>query len=228
MFCGAQKTMGKPDLKLTYFDLPGRAEPIRVLLHLAGSSFEDERLTFDQWPARQAQEDGEHKPQVPFLYVDGNIKLQSLAIMKYAGTLAGLVDKDPLKALNEDMVVCMTDEFKPAWAAYFLAGPDKKEELARVFREEVLPKYISKLETTMKHAGPGPYAANNKLSVADVAVWSCFAPFIVAHGADLYPKHELAKLDRIKKAIANVQSHPKVLEYYSTRPEQKKMAFVDL
>lgn len=33
-------------LRLTYFDAPGRAEPVRIALNLAGLEFEDRRLKY--------------------------------------------------------------------------------------------------------------------------------------------------------------------------------------
>ena len=44
--------------KLTYFDLKGRAEPIRMLFELANQPYEDCRVPFDKW--------AELKPQFPF------------------------------------------------------------------------------------------------------------------------------------------------------------------
>jgi glutathione S-transferase len=56
--------------RLTYFNLRGRGEPIRLLLHAAGQEFEDVRVEGEKWP--------ELKPksplgQMPFLdVIDGN------------------------------------------------------------------------------------------------------------------------------------------------------------
>lgn len=44
--------------KLTYFNGRGRAEPIRMIFAAKNQSFEDERLTFDEFKKR--------KPSYPF------------------------------------------------------------------------------------------------------------------------------------------------------------------
>jgi hypothetical protein len=36
--------------ELTYFDLPARAEALRVVLHASGINFKDNRLSFADWP----------------------------------------------------------------------------------------------------------------------------------------------------------------------------------
>lgn len=38
-----------PRYVLTYFNVRGRAEPIRLLFHAAGVEFEDKRLTSEEW-----------------------------------------------------------------------------------------------------------------------------------------------------------------------------------
>lgn len=47
-----------PALRLTYFAIPGRGEPTRVVLRYGGVAFEDHRIGFAQWP--------ELKPTTPF------------------------------------------------------------------------------------------------------------------------------------------------------------------
>lgn len=40
--------------RLTYFNLAGRAEPLRLLLAVSGASWTEERLSFPEWGARKA------------------------------------------------------------------------------------------------------------------------------------------------------------------------------
>lgn len=43
--------MQAPTLKLTYFNLPGRGERVRLLLHAVGATFEDNRIEFPAFGA---------------------------------------------------------------------------------------------------------------------------------------------------------------------------------
>ncbi|KAJ8021969.1 Hematopoietic prostaglandin D synthase [Holothuria leucospilota] len=66
--------------KLTYFDVRGRAEPIRYLFALAGVEYEDKRLTSEEWKKL--------KPNTPFgglpiLEVDGKVLGQTQAICRH-------------------------------------------------------------------------------------------------------------------------------------------------
>lgn len=44
-----------PQLKLTYFDLRNRGEPIRLILHYAGIQFEDNRIQPADWPSKKGR-----------------------------------------------------------------------------------------------------------------------------------------------------------------------------
>ncbi|VDO93495.1 unnamed protein product [Soboliphyme baturini] len=41
---------GKPHYKLTYFDIKGLGEPIRLLFAYVGQPYEDVRVTIEDWP----------------------------------------------------------------------------------------------------------------------------------------------------------------------------------
>lgn len=73
---GQRGTMAGPavsfhTLRLTYFDGPGRADPVRWALRFAGIEFEDERLSLAEWD--EMRESGERDVplhQLPLLTVN--------------------------------------------------------------------------------------------------------------------------------------------------------------
>jgi len=67
-------------VRLTYFDIPGLGEPIRLTLALAGVPFTDERLTREQF---QAAKPTLRFGQVPYLTVNDHEFVQSGAILRY-------------------------------------------------------------------------------------------------------------------------------------------------
>ena len=103
----AQEKM--PALKLTYFNVEGAAEKIRLAFKLGGIEFDDERIERANWPAL--------KPSAPFgqlplLSIDGKPPIsQSNAILRYAGRLSGLYPEDPLQAMRVDEVIGLHDDF---------------------------------------------------------------------------------------------------------------------
>jgi glutathione S-transferase len=88
-----------PTLKLYYFDMPGRAEPTKMMLNYAGIPFENFAFPRDQWPElKQKMPYG----QVPVLEVDGKMLAQTAAIERYAAKLAGLTPEDSWTSAKVD------------------------------------------------------------------------------------------------------------------------------
>merc|ERR1711963_950656 len=76
-----------PMVKLTYFDLEGRGELIRLLLHAGNIDFEDFRFGFGEW--------AKHKPNTPFgsvpvLHWDGEEMAQTMAIVRFVAMMVAL------------------------------------------------------------------------------------------------------------------------------------------
>jgi len=75
-----------PTLKLTYFDIQGVAEKVRLALVLGKIPFEDVRVQMADWPALKASTP---YGQLPMMSIDGAEPMaQSDAMLRYAGTLA--------------------------------------------------------------------------------------------------------------------------------------------
>merc|ERR1712039_644032 len=92
-----------PMVKLTYFDLEGRGELIRLLLHAGNIDFEDFRFGFGEW--------AKHKPNTPFgsvpvLHWDGEEMAQTMAIVRFVARKVGMAGKTDMEFFKADMVAC--------------------------------------------------------------------------------------------------------------------------
>ena len=77
-----------PVIRLTYLDIPGFAEPIRLCLKLGGVKFVDRRVTYQE--IAKMRERGELPwSQVPILEVGDETYGQSTAILRWAGRKTG-------------------------------------------------------------------------------------------------------------------------------------------
>ena len=105
-----------PDIRLTYLDIPGFAEPIRLCLKLGGIEFIDRRVSYEE--IRQMREKGELPwSQVPILEVDGETYGQSVAILRWAGRKTGLFP-DAIQLRVDSMIEAIGDIHKamiPQW-----------------------------------------------------------------------------------------------------------------
>ena len=81
--------------KLTYFDLAGRAESIRIALSLAGCQHEDERLSFPQFGEMKAAGRFPMGSAPIWTEPDGEIFVGSGPILRMVGNRFGMFSRDP-------------------------------------------------------------------------------------------------------------------------------------
>jgi glutathione S-transferase len=157
-----------PQLKLNYFDFHGgRAEPVRLALHLGGVAFEDHRFTFPEFAAfRTTTPFG----QVPTLHVDGVQVTQSDAILRYAGKLAGLYPTDPLQALLCDEVAYVVEEASVRIGPTFRMSGEEQKAARLALVNGSMPVYLAWLQAQLAAHG-GEFFADNRLTVADLKVF---------------------------------------------------------
>lgn len=155
-------------LKLTYFDFHGgRAEPVRLALHLGGVAFEDQRFTFPQF--------GEIRKQTPFgqvpvLSVDGKLISQSDAILRYAGKLSGLYPADAVQALLCDEVNFVVEEHAIKMdPTYRLTGEEQKAARLALVNGS-LPVLLKWLAQRLAEQG-GKFFGGDKPNIADLKVF---------------------------------------------------------
>jgi prostaglandin-H2 D-isomerase / glutathione transferase len=98
-------------MKLYYFDSPGRAEPVRIMLKLAGVEFEDVRFKRDEWMStyKAMSPTG----QAPFMELSDGAKLaQSTALFVYAAGKSGFLPSDPLQLARSFEVLSNFDDVR--------------------------------------------------------------------------------------------------------------------
>ncbi|CEG48312.1 glutathione s [Plasmopara halstedii] len=203
-----------PKLKLTYMPHPGRAEAIRLALHIGGIDFEDERITREELVAR--------KPSLPFhqlpvLEVDGEIVAQSLAILRYAGKLSGLYPMTtPLAAYRVDELFSIIDEMfnNLLWGASYREKDSEKQLAMRAnLSTSIVPKTLGFLEKVISR-NKGSYATGAHLTVADLAIYGVLLGFKA--GIPGFPKTIADSYENLQRVFKLVAEHPKVIEWNSS------------
>ena len=154
-------------LKVSYFDVNGgRAEPIRLALHIAGIAFEDHRFPFSDF-----QEERKKTPlgQVPTLEIDGKTITQSNAILRYVGKQAELYPTDAYQALLCDEILDAAEDCTYKIVETFpLSGDDLKTARDNLVTGE-LTKYLRFIETKLIEQG-GEFFSDKQLTIADLKI----------------------------------------------------------
>jgi glutathione S-transferase len=161
-----------PQLKLTYFDSPGRAEPVRVALRLAGAPFEDHRVNFAGFMELK-QSGALPLGSVPVLEVDGFTMTQTAAMLRFAARLGetGLYPSDPAAAFMVDSAL---DTFNDTWShalvpSLFERDKEKKLAMRAEFAAGPMKRVFDYVEAILTKSG-GPFVAGKALSIADLVI----------------------------------------------------------
>lgn len=96
---------------LTYFDAPGRAEPVRLAFALGGIRFNDVRLTQAEWATKKASSPN---GQLPILEVEGVEYVESSAMRMYATVRSRLLPSDPIRCMETMQLLCVLDQLPEA------------------------------------------------------------------------------------------------------------------
>nr|CAD7400448.1 unnamed protein product [Timema cristinae] len=155
-----------PTYKLTYFNVKGLGEAIRILLSYGQQEFEDNRIEFDEWQ--------KIKPTTPFgkcpiLEINGKPLHQSAAICRYLAKQFGLAGKDDWENLEIDMITDTITDFRIEFTKLHYetdeaAKTKKKESLLK----EHIPYYLSKFDEIIKNNGG--YFVGGKLLMISIII----------------------------------------------------------
>ncbi|KAG7357561.1 glutathione S-transferase, N-terminal domain containing protein [Nitzschia inconspicua] len=220
----------QPRLKLYYFDIKGKGEPIRLLCAYAGIDIEDYRfVTRDEFLAMR---EGTRLPfsQVPMLEVDGKHSLvQSCAIMRYLGKLGGLYPVDPIQAAKVDALMEQeTDTFIGTTVLTYGRRfgidltPDVKEKSYEQISDEVLPGHFRNIEKCLRASPTGWLAATDEPSPADFMWYVKLS--LMAEKKELSEKiRTLEDFPKIRALMEKFESLTPVQEYYASKDDHLEL-----
>ncbi|CAB9506089.1 S-transferase A2 [Seminavis robusta] len=198
----------QPKLKLYYFNIVGKGEPIRLLCAYAGLELEDyhfaSRQEFQDLKANGKLAFG----QVPLLEVDDGAHqlVQSTAILRYLAKLGGLYprDDDILAAKIDAALAQEADAFTgPTVATYTtrfgicLEG-DALQQSKELIAKEVIPRHLDALEQLLNSSSTGWIAGTDQPSPADFVWYVRLALWL--------PETQLP----FQKEILSFQGYPKI------------------
>lgn len=157
-------------LRLTYFDAPGRAEPVRIALALAGLPYEDRRLKYPEFAALKEQ-GAFPLGSVPVLEVDGVAVVQTAAMLRFVAQLGGtgLYPSDPKSAFLVDSAIdTLNDTVSHALTpSLFERDMEKKLAMRKALAEGPLKRALTYLEGLCA-LNQGPFLTGSALTIADI------------------------------------------------------------
>ena len=207
------------DVTLIYLDNPfWRIELARIPLFIGGISFNDKRITLEEF--RSAKEtgflkDGTKLPfhQIPCLVVDGVPIAQTGAIARFCGKLSGLyrAEDSISSALIDQFIDFVTDLTNLVYIpSNSPLTEDEKIQHRRILSEGELKRKLDMLEDSI--SANQTWMVGKEMTIADVAIWrgiGWLASDLVAG----IPQPYFVNYPKITKIFKNVDKHPKIREW---------------
>ena len=173
-------------MKIHYFNLYGRAEPMRMLLNHKGVAFEENVVTFAVWPEQKASMVGKFLPNIEL--DDGTKFAQSSSMLRYLGRTHGYYSEDALEALNIDMVSEFAGDVLSVIYKPHFAKEEDRPAMVKGIVEESLPKL---LEVIADRLAAGSWMVGGRLTIADFMVGQIYTNYL-ANPHIVYGKEEFA------------------------------------
>ena len=194
--------------KLVYFNLKGRAELTRLIFAQAGVEYTDERVAFQDWPARAP-----HTPfgSLPVLEVNGQQLGGSLVIARYVAEKHGLGGaNDWENALIANALDALSDLIQKERPFRFEKDEAKKAELKKEYEDEI--HFTLKNLEKLVGANKSGWFVGSKLTYGDLAVFNALDNFAIwfPNIQDKYPS-----LSQLKKRVGEL---PRVAKWLKDRP----------
>lgn len=197
---------------LNYFPIPGRAEPARLMFHLAGVKFTDNLIAPANWA--QERKDSKRFPlgQMPSLEFNDQVMVQALAINRF---LADEFGYHGTSNTDRAIIAQVTETFSEIQEAWVKIKKDptkdneaKKSDLAQYFGGDFVHQRLKFIEDKVDPKA-GQFLLGEKVSLADI---HCFCHFETATSCNPSSMGGFPKLTELCKAISELEPIKKYLQ----------------
>ena len=222
------RSRATPSLRLTYLDIKGYAEPIRLALTVGDIPFEDVRT--DYAGVHALRESGRLPfGQVPLLEIDGVPHCQSLALLRYAGIASGLYPPELQLRVDgvEETLQDIRKAFTPMWyknaagrhpktGDFFSATALNAAQVAALqaaLNDDILPGRFAMLERVLSESG-GPFFCGEQMTTCDLSYYVMGSGLVdgsYCEGIDATAL--LRECPKLRGLVDAVRAHPRVAEW---------------
>uniref|UniRef100_A0A914V701 glutathione transferase n=1 Tax=Plectus sambesii TaxID=2011161 RepID=A0A914V701_9BILA len=200
-----------PQYTLTYFNLMGRAEPIRLIFAQARVNYKDHRIERSEWPALK-----EKMPfsQLPVLEMDGKVLAQSHAIEKFLARMFGLDGKDDWESAKIDECVMGLEDLLQKMVPWFRETDEvKKIEIFKKLVSDEINPFLERYQKFLVDNGSG-YFVGTDLTYADLSLFNT----LHFMNTKLLPGH-LKNYSRLNEFVDKIAALPNIKAWLETRPK---------
>jgi len=215
--------MSAPTYKLKYFDARGVIENVRIMFAIAKQEYEDFRypVDFTTWAKPEFDADkaagtlAVNMDRAPVLFYNGTAIGQSKTIERFVANKCGFAGSSDVEGALIDMLCEHIADIKKNYSDCKVGLKDEALNEAKTkWVTEKMPEWMGKLEKCL--SGTGGYAVGNKMSLADIVIYSFVSEFL--DDKDLAIA-SVANCPKLKASVAAVTEAGK--EWFAIRPDTK-------
>jgi len=204
--------LDKDIFTLTYFDTRGRAEQIRLLLAECGASFNDLRVTRENWSDPEFGYSSKTPLGVlPILEHNGRVIGESIAIMVY---LAKIYDRWPTKPDNEAitlMILTASDDFRRILDPVRNSSDHHQKTQSTKKLVDFLNKRLPHFEKLLEQDG---FFSLGRITAADIAFWDVLNQ--ISDENELFSEI-INSFKQIHSFLDRISSLPRISRYLKKR-----------
>ena len=201
-----------PKYTLIYRNSRGRAEITRLIFAQAGVSYEDKRITNEEWEKL--------KPNVPLgtmpvLEVDGKKFSGSRPIERFLAERHGLAGDNDLENLELAGMADAMSDITPSLLAFFVEKDEAhKAKLQKEFYDVFLPRHLGALEK-LAAANKSGWLYGSKVTYVDIML------FVLVEHITVPAPNAFDRFPALEKITDAVEKLPNIAKWLKERPNTK-------